>query len=56
MKIKYRTVRTVPKLYLNIIEKGQIDMRNTNIHNTFSWFGMCTEMKKVEQTRQLIMI
>ena len=49
MKIKYRTVRTVPKLYLNIIEKGQIDMRNTNIDDhTFSWFGMCTEMKKVD--------
>jgi len=39
---KYHTVGTVPKSNRKIVERGKIDIPNTQIYDrSFSWLGTC---------------
>jgi hypothetical protein len=43
----YHTVRTFPKFNRKIVERGEIDTTNTQIHDhSLSCLGTCTSIKK----------
>jgi len=43
---KYHTVRTIPKSNIKILERGNIDAGNTQIHDrSLSWLGTDTLIK-----------
>jgi hypothetical protein len=43
---KYHTVGTIPKSNIKIVERGKIDISNTQIHDCpLSWLGTDTSIK-----------